>query len=182
MKIAFTGHRPNKFDNDYDLKSKKIKWIEWRIVSAYETIKQTHQVECFIVGMALGIDTLCAKLAIKLKIPFIAAIPFKGQAMRWPKQSQMLYGELIGKADKIFLVDKGIYVTYNEYLRIEFSSLSPSLASQAMNNRNKWMVDECQILISVWDNSPGGTANCTNYAASKKKNIIYVDPNDFYAI
>jgi uncharacterized phage-like protein YoqJ len=44
-----------------------------------------------------------------------------------------------------------------------------------MNKRNEWMVDNCDLLIAVWDGTSGGTANCIKYAVKKKKQIIYID-------
>jgi len=47
-----------------------------------------------------------------------------------------------------------------------------------MNERNIWMVDNCDFLISVWDGTSGGTKNCVDYAISKKKDIIRIDPKN----
>lgn len=51
-----------------------------------------------------------------------------------------------------------------------------------MQKRNEWMVDNCDILIAVWDKSPGGTKNCVDYAESKKKQIIYINPKNYEKI
>lgn len=98
-------------------------------------------------GMALGIDTLWAMLAIENNIPLIAAIPFEDQPIKWPVSSKLLYWDLIKKAHMVVNVSgKLIY--------------SPAY----MQLRNEWMVDNCTKLIAVWDGSPGGTANCIRYA------------------
>ncbi len=46
-----------------------------------------------------------------------------------------------------------------------------------MDKRNKWMVDNCDLLIAVWNGTSGGTANCVNYAKSINKQIIIINPN-----
>ena len=46
-----------------------------------------------------------------------------------------------------------------------------------MNIRNEWMVDRCDTLIAVWDESPtGGTTNCVGYAKQQGKKIITIKP------
>lgn len=58
MRIAFTGHRPNKLWNDYDLKSKEVLKIRARILEVLGCIyDQSKEPLMLITGMALGIDT-----------------------------------------------------------------------------------------------------------------------------
>lgn len=89
MQIAITGHRPNKLGNDYALTSDLIGSIKHEIMRVLRTFE--HKDLTLITGMALGIDTLFAKIAIEHNIPFIAAIPFKGQEIVWPEESQETY-------------------------------------------------------------------------------------------
>lgn len=51
-------------------------------------------------------------------------------------------------------------------------------ASWKMQKRNEWMVDRCDILVSVWDGTEGGTYNCVNYAIGKNKQIIRINPKE----
>jgi uncharacterized phage-like protein YoqJ len=154
MRIAITGHRPNKLGNDYDLVSPLIN----RIRILLNEVILNYQPTEIISGMALGIDTLWAQLAIENSIPLVAAIPFKGQESMWPQKSQKVYNYLLSKAKEIVIVNEGGY--------------SPS----KMQIRNEWMVDNCNLLIAVWDETSGGTANCVNYAKSVKQEIIYINP------
>lgn len=110
--------------------------------------------------MALGVDQIAASAAIELDIPFIAAVPFLGQEKMWPTQSQDFYNLLISAAEDVVIVCDGDY--------------SP----QKMQTRNKWMVDKCDVLIAVFDGTPGGTKNCVDYAISKEKEIIKINPDD----
>jgi len=171
MKIAITGHRPNKI-GDYDLKDKIWKNIESEIINIWnsleaeylalpENIYQSHLNVVFITGMALGIDTLFAKIAIENYVQFIAAIPCSGQDSKWPTKSQKVYSDIITHplCTRHYVSDK----PYN---------------SVCMQNRNIWMANECNVLIAVWNKTPGGTANCVKYAESIGKRIIYINPND----
>ena len=183
MKIAITGHRPNKLGNDYDLTSNLIRDIENRIseiILKYYPENGTRPT--LITGMALGIDTLFAKMAIRLNINFIAAIPFRGQHSKWVSKSVNTYMNLLTKADKVYLVDEEVYLgsiepsVFHEWLRP--NNYSP----EKLQLRNQWMVDNCDLLIAVWDKSSGGTANCVKYAQSINKEIIFINPNDYKEI
>lgn len=158
MIVAFTGHRPDKLPNKetgYKLPNPTYIHICQQIEKTLLELKP----EKIISGMALGIDQWAANIAIKLKIPFIAAIPFEGQEKAWPKQSQDTFNLLLKHAAEQVIVCEGGY------------------APAKMQTRNEWMVNHCDKLIAVWDQSPGGTGNCVKYAQSIKKEIILIDPN-----
>ena len=45
-----------------------------------------------------------------------------------------------------------------------------------MQKRNEFMVDNCDILIALWNGTSGGTKNCINYAKKKENvQIIYLE-------
>lgn len=159
MKMAITGHRPHKLGNDYQLQSELIANIK-RII---QTQIDTYMPETLITGMALGIDTLFAMMAVENNIPFIAAIPFKGQDSMWPTASKKTYLYLLNQAKEVVVVSEG--------------NFSP----EKMQKRNEWMVDNCDLLIAVWDGSSGGTANCMKYAVGEGKQIIRINPQRLIA-
>lgn len=160
MNIAITGHRPNKLGNDYNLTSDLIHKIKKRIINILYGINTQDTV--LITGMALGIDTLFAKIAIENNIPFIAAIPCKNHWAKWPQKSVDLYQQIL--QHKLCTINNISTQPYNQY---------------CMQKRNEWMVNNCDLLIAVWDKSSGGTANCVKYAQSQNKEIIFINPNDF---
>jgi len=162
MKVAITGHRPNKLNNDYDLKSDLILSIKKRIIQELDILIKEHPKVICISGMALGIDTLFAQIAIELNLEFIAAIPCQQQHKMWAQRSKEIYLDLINHP----LCFK-YYVSEGEY--------SP----QKMQIRNEWMVDHCDLLIAVWDGTSGGTKNCIDYALKKNKLIIRINPKDY---
>lgn len=183
MKIAITGHRPNKLENDYDLVSPLIKSITARILEELRIIGNTYPESqrtlknfTFITGMALGIDTLFAKIAIEFNIPFIAAIPFVGQQGKWLSKSEKVYWEILSKASNIILVDKNISISFGDLMMLDTKLPNGEYSPAKMQKRNEWMVDNCDILIAVWDGTSGGTANCYNYAIKKGKTIIRINP------
>ncbi len=152
MKIAGTGHRPNKLGGYSDQAFDKLYDIAWGYLST--NIQFINQV---ISGMALGWDQALAKAAIDLNISTIAAIPFKGQEIMWQKPSIKLYNDLLEKCSEIVIVSEGKYSPHKMHLR------------------NEWMVDNCDILLAMWNGDKfGGTYNCISYAKKKldSDNII----------
>ena len=166
MKIAVTGHRPNKlwgYDYNEPHYSKLLEELKKIVINSVNGDKD-EPIE-LISGMALGVDTIFALLAIHLKdegynVTLVAAVPFKGQESKWIKSSQSLYKSILSRADEIVHVSEVGYSIFK------------------MQKRNEYMVDRCDILIAVWNGSNGGTANCVRYAEKKKKNIIYLNPNN----
>ena len=153
MIVAFTGHRPDKLGG-YKIPNPTYQKVYREIDKALKEL----QPEKVISGMALGVDRWAAAIAHKLKIPFLAAIPFEGQEKAWPEESQRIFRLLRKLAAEEVIVSEGGY--------------SPA----KMQIRNEWMVDHCDTLIAVWDGSKGGTGNCAEYAKSIGKTIYYINP------
>lgn len=157
MILACTGHRPDK------LPDKKTGYIlpnptYIKICRETEKILKELKPDKCISGMALGYDSYCANICIKLGIPFIAAVPFKDQDKVWPDSSKRIYHKLLSKAESVVIVSEGEY------------------SAEKLQIRNEWMVDNANILLACWNKSKGGTANCINYAKSVGRDIVYIDP------
>jgi uncharacterized phage-like protein YoqJ len=161
--VAVTGHRPCKLGNEYGLQGPYSDYIREEIrklLLLYRPIQA-------ISGMALGVDTIFAQEALQLDIPLLASLPFKGQECKWPYQSQQNYHQILSNPlVTTFVVCEGGY------------------NSAKMQIRNEYMVDNCNILISVWNGTKGGTMNCVRYAEKKKREgceieIIYINPENW---
>ncbi len=98
-----------------------------------------------ISGMALGWDQAVAAACVALGIPFVAAVPFRGQENTWPAQARERYDRLLDAADEVTIV-------------------SSTEAADPMQVRNCWMVDRADAVLALWDGSWGGTFNCVTYA------------------
>lgn len=152
MIVAFTGHRPDKLGG-YKVPNPTYIHVCQQIEKTLIELKPDK----VISGMALGVDQWAAFIAIKLGIPFIAAVPFEGQEKAWPEASQKVFNSLLKKASEVVYVSLGGYAAYK------------------MQVRNEWMVLECDKLIAIWDGTPGGTGNCVNFA-KQYRDIIYINP------
>jgi uncharacterized phage-like protein YoqJ len=121
-----------------------------------------------ISGMALGVDQWLAELAIERAIPLTAALPFSGQEWRWPRESQERYRRLLGRASAVHIVHQ----------LTDFERNHKPAVAKAMYGRNSWMVNNCDVLLAVWDGSDGGTANCVRYAQRVGREIVRIDPRE----
>lgn len=102
-----------------------------------------------ITGMCHGWDMICAAKCVGLGIPFIAAVPFIGQELKWPRDTIAEYRRLLSLAADVVVVSRGAY---------SFSK---------MHKRNRWIVDHSSKLLACWNGSAGGTANTVLYALKR---------------
>ena len=154
MYIAFTGHRPDKLGG-YNDNTNFRNNILLKISKIFLNIEDPT----IISGMALGVDTWVAEFAIINNIPLFAYIPFKGQEKHWTTDSQTKYNFILSKCSKVK------YICSEGYDRIK------------MQIRNEAMVNDCNLLIAIWNGSSGGTSNCIKYAKKINKQMIIINPN-----
>ena len=157
MIISCTGHRPDKLPDKqtgYKLPNPTYKYVCQQIEKHLLELNP----EKAISGFALGADQYFAHVCIKLGIPLIAAIPFKGQESKWPEKSQKLYKSLLSKASEVVIVSEGTY------------------SAEKMQIRNRWMIDNSQLVLAIFDGTTGGTFNCVSYAKEVGRQIITIDP------
>lgn len=153
MILSFTGHRPDKLGGYGPSRIRDGVLVE--MLKLLRELKPEYAIS----GMALGVDQWAARCCVHLGIPFVAAIPFGGQELLWPKTSQEAYHRLLKQARSVKVV------CGDEIDRVP-----------AMQVRNEWMVDNSDLLLAVWDGSSGGTANCVKYARLMGKPIIQLHP------
>lgn len=141
MIVAATGHRPDKLGG-YDEKTRRAlgalatEWLHY------------NRPDKVISGMALGWDQAVAAACVVLGIPFIAAVPFPNQHVRWPPEAQARYRRLLDKASATTII-------------------SDAYGQKTMQLRNQWMVDRADKMLALWNGSWGGTFNCLEYARKK---------------
>jgi predicted Rossmann fold nucleotide-binding protein DprA/Smf involved in DNA uptake len=138
--IAVTGHRPGKLGGyGADVLSRAT-----LLAARYLRVLDPKEV---ITGMALGWDTACALAAIRLHIPFTAALPFEEQDRLWSKEQRVMYKNILTHAAEVVTVATARTDRWFNY-----------------QSRNEWMADRCEEVLALWDGSPGGTANMIRYA------------------
>ena len=117
----------------------------------------------FISGMALGIDTYAAEIVLDLKsqFPFITlecAIPCETQAAKWSERYRNRYFGIVERCDKETMIQR-------------------HYSSDCMQKRNRYMVENADFVLAVWDGSPSGTSMTVTYAHSLGKPVWILDPN-----
>ena len=166
MKLAVTGHRPDKlfprdrgFVNPYAEENNKL-LIKFAVHCLADYRKHAAELgfNCdsleIITGMALGWDQAIAQACVSLGIPFIAACPCKKQETKWFHSSQVVYNYLLTEAKQVVYVHNG------------------SFNDSCMQKRNIWMVDHSDgHLLALWDGTSGGTGNCIKYAVTQSTQI-----------
>lgn len=169
--VCFTGHRPNKLPGGYDYNSKKNKQLSFILENKIlELIEKDYK--HFICGGALGVDQIAFEVLCSLRdsgcnITIEIAIPFENQAGNWTQESKDIYYSQLIRANKLTHVDK--IPAYNK--NFEIGTYHPA----KMEMRNRYMVDNSDIVIAVHDGSKGGTFNCIAYAKKNKKDIVLID-------
>lgn len=161
MKIAFTGHRPQSLGGFGNKESeKRIKDCVMAVLIG--KMKFGEDISA-ISGMALGVDQWAAEVCNELKIPWEAYLPYYDQDSLWSPEQKKKYRELL--------------LTAVAGRVISDKPTSKWDAASKLQKRNESMVDDCDILIAVWNGSEqGGTYNCIKYAKKKGRTIIYIDP------
>lgn len=162
---CFTGHRPKSLpwkNNENDIRCAALKS---KIRFAVENLIVEHGCEKFISGMAQGADMICAEVVLALKniyphIKLECAVPNRAFTIKWSAEDVRRYSSILTRADYIgFISEKKVY------------SLSDLML------RNKYMVDNSDIVIAIYkENESGGTKNTIDYAESKNKEVIIISP------
>ena len=158
---CFTGHRPSKLpwgDREEDPRCQALK----RRLA--EEVRNAYEKGCrhYICGMAQGCDLYFCEAALELKeehgeVTVEAAIPFEGQAERWPERDRARRERLLARCDFETVVQ-------HEYDR------------GCMQRRNRYMVDRSGLLLAAYNGSPGGTMRTIAYAMRQglRLEIIYL--------
>lgn len=161
-KCAFTGHRPQKLPfglNEEDERCVALKQkLREEIIRQIEDNGVTH----FITGMALGVDMYAAEIVLGLKssyngITLESAIPCETQAEKWTEVQRDRYYEIAAQCD-------------------EETMLQHQYTPDCMQKRNRYMVDEADYIIAVWDGRPGGTSKTVQYAQRQGKPVTVINP------
>lgn len=144
---ALTGHR--KLGDDFDETALSAE-LEQLIRDGCKT---------FYCGMAMGFDLAACECLLKIRqsydIEIIACIPAPEQPDKFPKREKERYFELLKQCD-----GKNISCEH--------------MTNYCFFERNRYMVDHCDVLIAYLHEDRGGTAYTVNYAKKQGKEILYV--------
>lgn len=98
-----------------------------------------------------------SKAEEKQKNTLECVIPFPGQADSWEKADQRRRYNILTAADKTV-------ITSEQYNRGCFFT------------RNRYMVDNADVVVCAFNGKSGGTAYTVDYALKQNKIVIQIDP------
>lgn len=158
-RACFTGHRPEKLTiTEVEAKA----WLREAVMTA---IDDGHT--SFITGMARGVDIWAAEVVLSLRdtlkfttagqeIKLICASPYDGFEKSWSREWQATYWHIMNNCDlKKFVC--------------------PHYSRGCFQIRNKWMVDHSDIVIGIFNGTPGGTKNTIDYAIQQGLEVRYIE-------
>lgn len=143
-RCAFTGHRLHEAEASplcSEMKVQLRRTIEELIGKGY-----AH----FISGGTIGMDMFAAEMVLDLQIkyPWILlemVSPFDSQSAKWDNEYQM-------RLDRLYATADIITATGHEYTR------------NCIFRRNRYMIDNADLVITDFSGKPGGTAMTLEYA------------------
>ncbi|MCQ2455135.1 MAG: DUF1273 domain-containing protein [Clostridia bacterium] len=117
-------------------------------------------VNIFFSGMAMGFDIISAEAVLYVRalrpdfnIKLIAAIPFENQSAGFGEKWKSRYDKVLSECDSVVLVSDRYY-------------------SGCYFARNKYMVDNSDVVVAYFDGKTGGTKNTLAYAEKLGRAII----------
>ncbi len=164
MYCCFTGHRPENLSWMRDEESDRTKKLKKTLSLVIDTAIENGYTD-FYCGMARGIDTFAAEIVIEKaqkngNIRLHAALPCPEQSMGWSESEKERFEKILGYATTRTII-------------------SPMYTDTCMLARNRFMVDNSQRIIAVWNGFfRGGTAYTVRYAKKEKKEIYLIRPKD----
>lgn len=157
VKVAFTGHRPNSLPSSYGYDLSNATWR--RLIEEIKNKLVTLHATTTITGGALGVDQAAFIASKELGLFSELAIPCMNQDKLWSVNAKDFYKRMLTTADKV------TYISHQDY------------TSDCMQKRNQYMIDNCDVLIAIWDGrESGGTANTVRYAKKLAKPVIIISP------
>ena len=158
---CFTGHRPEKLPWKTDEENPRAIAVKEKLFDVVEALYQSG-ITHYIAGMARGCDFYFAEAVLRLKeerpeVTLEAAVPFEGQANRWPERDRNRYFHLVSRCD------------YESLLQTEYTD-------DCMKRRNYYMVDHSAVLVAVYDGLFGGTLQTINYAKKSGLEVVEIRP------
>ena len=161
-RCAFTGYRPQKLPfgfNESDPACVNLKAALYQEIDGLIGQGYAH----FLSGGAMATDTWAAEAVIELKkkYPWILlemVSPFDGQADRWNEAYRARHNRLFEEADIVTVI-------------------SHAYTKSCMFRRNRYLVENADLLLAVYDGLPGGTAMTIGYAREIGVPVLCLAPD-----
>ena len=159
---CFTGHRPGKLPWGWDEDGPRCQDLKGSIARELDGLYRRGY-RHFLSGMAQGCDLYFAEAVLALRqarpdVTLEGAVPFPGQADRWPPQDRLRWRAVLDACD----VETVVQQRYDRF---------------CMLRRDRYLVDRSGCILAVFDGSPGGTRYTLNYAMNRQLEVLLLDLN-----
>lgn len=157
-KCCFTGYRPSKFPFSMDREDKDYKKFENALIDKILKLSKDN-CRIFYSGMAMGFDIIAAEIVLMLKeaydtpLKLVCVLPFENQSETYTSFWRRRYEKILRQADEVIVLSKEYY-------------------QGCYQDRNIYMVDKCDYVLTWYDGKQGGTRNTLDYAAEKGRHIF----------
>ena len=160
-RCAFTGYRPQKMPFGFDETDPRCIDFKKRVRATIQTLYDMGY-RHFISGGALGMDMFAAEAVVELRKQHPEVIlemvsPFDDQASKWPEEYRAPHDLLFELAD-ITTATSHVYT------------------KSAMFIRNRYLVNNADLLLAAYDGQPGGTAMTCELAHRYNVPIMKIKP------
>ena len=160
-RCAFTGYRPAKLPFGYDEESPLALDFRKRLSETIE-ILILRGYRHFISGGAQGMDIMAAETVLDLQkrypdVTLEMAIPFEGQAGRWPESYRARWQRCVESADVVTV-------------------LSHEYTKSCLFARNRYLVTQADLLLACYDGKEGGTKHTVEYAQCSGRPVCLIPP------
>ena len=150
--VGITGQR--------DLIRFDIEILKNRIYSELLSLKQKCDKNIMLNSIAKGADQLCAEIGLALGYELVCPLPFKDYRGDFAGNDLAVYDKLISGSIRAIVVS------------------NIDNRDEAYLAAGKYVVDNCDVLIAIWDRayqtSICGTMAIINYAKEKQKKVIVI--------
>lgn len=155
---CFSGYRPQKFPFPI---GGNLRYNNFEN-DLFDSILTLINEGChtFYTGMAMGFDIIAAECVLTAAaaktdrpVRLICAIPYRAQSKRYPPDWKKRYNDIYERADETILISERYY-------------------KGCYFDRNRFMVDNSDMVLTWYDGAPGGTKNTIDYALSISRKVI----------
>jgi len=154
--VMVSGHRV--------LPAGSAPWVQDQIDAVVAQLNSKYGMRHALTGMALGVDQMFARTALRIGIRVDAYIPGKDQALRWPDEEREAYEQLLARSSKIETA----------------TSVQPYASFVTrLHLRNDMMIRNCNLAVLILDDrQSGGAYTVKNKLQAAGRPIIHIDPKN----
>lgn len=157
MVCAFSGHRPSRLPWGYREDSPQCAAVKLLLDQQLAKLA-AEGFDRFVCGMAQGADWYFAEAVLKLQrqrpeVALQAVLPHRQQAARWSDRERERYQRLLERCQTVTVLQE--QYTPDSYFA-----------------RNRYLVENCDLLLTLYDGGGGGTAYTVRYAERLGRKIL----------